>query len=210
MKRLSESTYEKLKQFGDVSSWAIWTSPNRPIHYDESAKVDVSNTGDMSIFNDENLINKLREGVVFVGLNASVHKERADGYVGPWANFHSDDDKRQRDYKLRHALSGTSFEGCYMTDVIKNHPDKDSQAVVKAIKADPKILEENIKTLKRELSYFEDKPILVAMGNDAYRYLQKCLKNDYKIIKILHYSHYIGPQKYRARVLDVLVDAVKG
>ena len=38
---------------------------------------------------------------------------------GVWSNFHSDDNKRQNDYKLRFALMGTHFWGSYITDVIK-------------------------------------------------------------------------------------------
>lgn len=59
--------------------------------------------------------------------------EKEFGQVGSWANFHSDDNKRQNDFKLRYALMDTPYWGSYITDVIKSHFDTISTNVVKDI-----------------------------------------------------------------------------
>ena len=70
----------------------------------------------MSIFNDDDLCTKLNDKYVFVGLNAS--DTHGDQGHEPWKNFHSDYE-HQKDYKLRHALTGTKIWRSYITDIIK-------------------------------------------------------------------------------------------
>ena len=144
----------------------------------------------MTVFDNPNLLNIIHSNFVFIGLNASEHAERKDGYTGSWRMFHSDDNERQRDYKLRYALVGTQYEGSYMTDIIKNHPDKNSREVEKFCKANPEVITENIEILKEELKILGGKPVLIAMGDTVYNYLTSSdIKEDYQIIKITHYSY---------------------
>ena len=55
--------YNKLKEkYGHVASWTIWKEPGL---------TPKSNTDDMSIFEDENICDKLNDKYVFVALNWS-------------------------------------------------------------------------------------------------------------------------------------------
>ena len=87
--------YRELREkYWDVASWTIWApAGERP----------KSNIGDLSVFNDPDLLKKINTGFVFVALNGSgVH----DAYLEsskPWFNFHSDY-SRGHDYKMRYAM----------------------------------------------------------------------------------------------------------
>ncbi len=157
----------------------------------------------MSVFDNPNLIDLLKTDLVFIGLNQAVH-DRKDGYKGSWANFHSDDNKRQNDFKLRYALMDTPYWGSYITDVIKSHFDTISTNVVKDISKKEILVEKHIETLKRELEILGGKPVLVALGGDTYDILEKYLADEYKIIKVYHYSYRISKEKYREHPLEIL------
>lgn len=198
--------YNDLKEeYGHVSSWTIWEQPTDGIK---------SNIGDVDFFEDDNICTKLNDKYVFVGLNGSdTHK---NSEVKPWKNFHSSDKKRQQDYKLRHALTGTKFWGSYITDIIKEieddpekAKDKNSQKFMSKLRKKPEEINKNIEMFKHELSLLTDeKPVIIAIGNDSYNILKNNLpENEYKCIrKILHYAYRIGPEKYKTRVNDVLKD----
>lgn len=157
----------------------------------------------MSVFEDPNLIGNFKTDFVFLGLNQAEHI-RKDGYKGSWANFHSDDNIRQNDFKLRYALKDTPYWGSYMTDVIKSHFDTNSENVKKDIAEDKIVVEEHIEILKKELDILGGKPVLVALGGYVYDLLTKYLKGEYKIVKVYHYSHRINKEKYREHLLEVL------
>lgn len=191
---IKSERYEKLKeQYGHTSSWTIWKKA------DSTPK---SNTSDMSIFEDENLCEKLNDKYVFVGLNgSSTHgiQENTE-----WKNFHSAY-RYQNDFKLRYALCNTEFWGSYITDIIKYHPEVDSSKVKKYLKTQPQVIKENIELFKNELNILSDKkPILIAIGNDAYNILERNLGEEYEIFKIMHYSNIINKENYRKEVLSVL------
>ena len=62
---ISRQNYnDLLERFWDVASWAMWLKPigDRP----------KSNVGNLSIFNDPNLLEKINKGFVFVGLQKEV------------------------------------------------------------------------------------------------------------------------------------------
>lgn len=179
------------KKCGKYSSWAIWQ---------EAGEKPKSNTGDMSIFDDdEKICDRLNDKYVFVGLNVS----RSPGDE-PWKNFHSDS-PYQNDYKLRHVLTGTKFWGSYITDIIKNHEQVKSSEVRKALKKDPSIIDKNIKKFQNELNCLSDeKPILIAMGKDACKILKNNMEEEYTIHGIRHYSANGGPEFYKDKVWSVL------
>ena len=186
--------YKKLKrEYGKYSSWAIWQ---------EAGEKPKSNTGDMSIFDDEKICDKLNDKFVFVGLNGSSTHGKQEAV--PWKNFHSDY-SGQNDFKLRFALKGTPFWGSYITDIIKNHLEVDSKKVREDLKSNYQEVEDNIKKFKKELSILSDKkPVLIAMGNDSYNILQSNLGDEYVIEKIMHYSYRISKENYREKVLSKL------
>jgi len=92
---LKKFEYNNIK-LSEVASWAVWD------------KKDINN---LEIIEKD--INKLNGKIIFVALNFGG-KERPVGWTD-WKNFHGNRDKR-----LPALLSGTRFEGAYMTDIIKN------------------------------------------------------------------------------------------
>lgn len=202
---ITKEIYDALeKRFGQTSSWGLYTKHSKG--QDENGK-DIrptADTGDMSVFDIPDLPNHLTRMAVFVGLNLSVHNNRKDGYTGPWWNFHSDDDSKQKDFKLRYALKDTPYAGSYMTDVIKNHPNKSSSEVVAYIRKHPEVLTENINILREELSILGGNPVLIALGRDVERYLNEHLGNEYTIIYVTHYSDAISKENFSAELKEKL------
>lgn len=183
--------YHILKEkYSRCSSWAIWR---------DAGEKPASNTGDITIFNDKNICDKLNDKYVFVGLNVSSTPEDE-----PWRNFHSDY-RYQKDFKLRYALKDTRFWGSYITDIIKDCPLKTSSDVKKYLKNNPQKIIESVQTLKEELGMLSDKkPILIAMGNASFDILNKNLTGYDNIKKIRHYAYPCSKEKYRGYVLNKL------
>ncbi len=194
---ISLMNYNRLKDnFGDVGSWAIWTGP-----FDTTKK----NIGNLDCFNNEKqLLHILNPKYVFVGLNCAEHDPVPHTHQIYWGNFHSPDTRRTQDYKIRYALNGTRFYGAYMTDIIKKHSDKDSSNVKRYLIDHPDVIQENINIFKEEISCLNPDLTIIAFGGDAYKILYQALSDDYQIIKIMHYSNYIGPEKYREKILSQL------
>ena len=193
---INQEIYAELKEhYSDTSSWTVWKEPGSKVK---------SNTGDMSIFEDENICAILNNKYVFVALNYSnTHGEQTKT---PWKNFHSSY-IYQNDYKLRYALLNSEFWGSYITDIIKDLPEVDSSKVMKQLKNNPQIIEKNIKRFKKELNTLSDKrPVLIALGNDSERILKENLENEYEIYKIKHYSAWINKENYKKEVLKILKD----
>ena len=196
-------TYKKLEDtYGQCASWAIWKEP-KP---DKPA----SNTECLSFFNDENICDKLNSKYVFVGLNKS--KTHNDFKSEPWRNFHSIE-SHQKDFKLRYALTGTKFWGSYMTDIIKicdgdskKSEETKSEKVMSYLKKHPEVIDENIEIFKEELNILSnEKPILIAIGKDAYHILENNMK-EYTIIEITHYSTWMSKENYKEEVHEKLKD----
>ena len=191
---IERDRYEQLKkESGKVSSWAIWRDPEK----DKPA----SGIGDLSVFDDPGILNRLQPEYIFVGLNAAAHD---DPNSADWAAFHSGDNRRQRDYKLRFALKGTEYWGAYITDAIKNVVETNSGTVVDMINKDPDLLEKSKAALRRELDIIGGEPTLIAIGKDAYRILQSMDLPVKNILQIPHYSAWGSKENYRAQVLDAL------
>ena len=116
---MDEKVYNKLKEFEkdgiklrEVASWAVW---------------DKDNINNLKIIDEK--IDKLKDDIVFVGLNFS--RETPDWEN--WKNFHCDS---FADKRLRDLLSGTKYEGAYMTDLIKNYHNADPEEAIKNFKLD--------------------------------------------------------------------------
>ncbi|TPE52592.1 hypothetical protein [Amaricoccus solimangrovi] len=180
-------------RFGWCSSWAIWADP------DGTAKSGIE---DISVFDfqkhpDHREI--IHSRYFLVGLNVSGEINR-----GSFSNFHSDS-KRSQDYKMRHAFRGTPLWGAYMTDILKNFPEMSSAKVREHVRNNPQTLKEQFENFQEEIDILcEEKPNIIAMGGLTYDLLRSGFANEYRLLRITHYSHYISPSMYRQEVHDRL------
>lgn len=197
---LEKEIYENLKErYGEVASWAVWK---------EVGETPKSNMGDISMFEDMDILKALNPNYVLVGLNGSgVHDDYMDT-TKPWHNFHSSN-PRGHDYKLRYALKDTPYWGAYITDAIKYLPEVDSNKVVSYLNIHPEIVDKNMEILRNEIDILGGNPIIVALGDKSYELLNKYLGSQYVVKKIKHYSYTIGKENYREEVLNVLSDGNK-
>ena len=179
------------KKYSRVASWAIWA------HEDEEPK---SNMGDLTVLDPEinkNLLSELNPNVVLVGLNFSEDVDHK-----PFENFHAGG--KFTDFKTRYALRDSPYWGGYMTDIIKNHPEKKSDELVKYLKTHPDEVQSNVESFRQELRDIGvEKPKLVAFGNDVYDILKRNLP-EFEVVKIPHYAHFISKEKYREQVKTTL------
>lgn len=193
---LSEENYRIMKEkYGLVGSWAVW----RP-----AGKTPKSNTHDMSWVNDDDLLQIINTGFVFVGLNwSSTHGDQNEGGALNWVNFHSGY-SYQNDYKLRYALQGTRYWGSYITDIIKLYAEVDSGKVKEYLREHPDVVRKNINDFVEEISILGEDPVLVALGSYTYDILNSYLGKKYRIAKIKHYSYSISKENYRKELLETL------
>lgn len=197
---ITSKQFDKLKEeYGEVSSWTIWNEP-------EEGKPK-SNIDDLTVFDDKGVLKKLNSKYVFVGLNAANHDSSA---VRTWGGFHSEDIKKQQDFKLRYALKDTDYWGSYITDVLKGLPETNSSKVMKYIKKHPEKVKENIERLCDELTILQPE-CLIALGNNSFKIINDNLCElktrfpDLVIKKIMHYSCWISKENYKRKVEEILM-----
>ncbi len=165
-------------KYGHQSSWGIWNDK----------------VSDLSIFDNIDEL-KINNKCILVGLNISKKIDK------PFGNFHSG----RNDYKLKYALKDTILWGSYITDIIKDYAQKISGKVMKYVKDNPDFLEENINSFENEISEINnEKPILIAMGNDVYKLLKENLKDDYIIYKVTHYSAFINQYELKEEFSKII------
>ena len=179
-------------RYGHLASWAIWAA---------QGDTPKSNMGDLSVLDpdvDKNLLSKLNPNIVLVGLNFAVDIEHES-----WDVFH----KYRRygtDFKTRYALRDTPLWGAYMTDVLKDYPETDSQKVLSHIRKHPELEQQNIKSFRQELADIgTTNPCLIASGNIVNDILKRNLA-EFEIIKIPHYAHRMNKENYREQVKEIL------
>ncbi len=187
------------EKHGQHSSWAIWG---------ESGARPKDNVGDLGVFDEKinpKLFEDLNPELILVGLNLSRGGVSQDlENIDPFANFH-DSSSKAMDFKIRYALKGSVGWGAYMTDIIKDLPEKDSSKVKRLLKSDKALVDRNIGTFQEEISDLgSSNPTIIAFGNDAYEILDKNLGSIYNTVRVTHYAHYISKEKYREHVLSVL------
>ena len=186
---ITREKFDSIKEkYGRVASWAIWA------HEDEEPK---SNMGDLTVLDPEinkNLLSELNPNVVLVALNFSE-----DVNHKPFENFHAGG--KFQDYKTRYALRDSPYWGGYMTDIIKNHPEKKSGELVKYLDSHPDEVQSNVESFRQELRDIgAEKPTLVAFGVAVYDILKRNLP-EFEIVKITHYAYRsINKEKYREEV----------
>lgn len=181
------------KKYGHYASWAIWAD------FGEKPKENVGNLSVFDIEKNPRLLKQLKTNIILVGLNISRVVIKV-----PFANFH-DAKSKAMDFKIRYALRGSPFWGAYMTDIIKNFDQKESGKVISYLRTYKQFEEKNIQIFRKEMKDIgADNPTVIALGNDAYMILNRKFKNEYKILKIPHYSKYISKEKYREEVQSAL------
>lgn len=190
---ISREKFDSIKEkYGQFASWAVWA---------EQEEKPKSKMGDLTVLDpdiNENLLSELNPDVVLVALNFSFDVKHAD-----WGNFHS---KRPMatDYKTRFALKGSTLWGGYMTDIIKDHPEKKATDIAKFLRLNNSFEQKNIESFKQELKDIGAKnPLLVAFGNDVDKILNRNIK-DLEILKIPHYADHQSPLKYREEVFKLI------
>jgi hypothetical protein len=191
---IDQTKFELIKKkYGHYASWAIWV---------DEWKKPKDNMGDLSVFDIEKnkrLLRQLNPNIILVGLNISRGVIKV-----PFANFH-DARPQAMDFKIRYALRGSPFWGAYMTDIIKDFDQKESGKVISYLKTDKQFEKNNIQIFREEIKDLGvDNPTIVAFGVNTYTILNRNFKNEYKILKILHYSHYISKEKYKEKVKYIL------
>jgi len=195
---MDKKKFNKIKkEYGDCASWAIWK---------EVGEKPKSNMEDLNILDPQqnpNLLSELKPNVVFVGLNTSKDISGLE----PFSNFHPTN-PFANDYKTRYALKDTELWGGYMTDIIKKHEELHSLSVVKHLRKYPEVVDENIETFRKELKDLGTKnPTIIAFGNAAHSILTRHLKDEYKILKVYHYSYFrINKERYSEHVKSVVLE----
>ena len=184
------------KTHGKYASWAVWS---------KASDKPKSNMGDMAIFDDKLVLSLLRANVLMVGLNLSRFT-----ISEPFRNFH-DPSPSGQDYKIRFAFEGTEYYGAYMTDIIKGVVEVDSKNIPKHLKKNPGALANSLEIFRQELRDLATaSPLILAFGRIAYDIIKENLSSsEYcKLIRLTHYSHQIGKEKYRETVLKEIQQAL--
>jgi hypothetical protein len=199
---ISRERFDEVKaKWGAYSSWAVW----KRIGPGDAPKKDVGDLGILDPDRNPALLESLNPNIVLLGLNASS-REIAPA---PWLNFH-DPSPMANDFKIRFALKETPYWGAYMTDVFTGLHETDSAKVKSWIKRDPVGVAKQLARLESELvDIGAVEPLLVAFGGTAYGVLQARLSRKHRMIKVTHYAHQIGKEKYRDEVLRVLDGATQ-
>lgn len=199
---ISKGKFEYLrKKFGLHTSWAVWT---------EKGEKSKSNVGDLSIFYEEDklqkTLNKLNPDIVLAGLNGSLGDPETENGKVNFANFHSDY-ASATDYKIRFAITGTPLEGAFMTDVVKEHYETDSKVLLKQLREDPIYAKLKVEEFFSEILQVSGRPTIFAFGADGYKLIQKFNRGRFSVHKLYHYAHFQNEEKFRAHTLEVIKKA---
>ena len=174
------------KKWCNHCSWAIWadSSDGRPM----------TDMDDISFFDDDSIVKELNPNIILLGLNIS-------GIIpGTFENFHSSGGGA---YKIRYATKYTPLWGAYMTDTIKDYPELEAANVRVVANNNPDFVKKNIDLLEDEIQDLGSiNPVLYAFGGDAFRILDEYLGEKYQVKKLIHYSHFMGKEEYRAHVIE--------
>lgn len=201
MDLIDQEAFDLIKRkYGSYSSWAVWAP---------ATKGPKSNISDLSLFDlaaNPAMLHTLNPAVVMVGLNISR------SFDEPFRNFH-DPSPRANDFKIRYAFAHTPYYGSYMTDIIKNVEMVKSTDLQNHLRVNPALVRSNIAMFREELCDLPCRqPTILAFGMAAFSLLaEHLLPAEYlSLIRLTHYSHQIGKEKYRETVLaQVSAEALK-
>ncbi|MFZ1568577.1 MAG: hypothetical protein WAT29_07150 [Thiolinea sp.] len=179
-----------------MASWAVWAKAG------EKPKSNISDMSVLDVNLNPSVLDLVTTDIVMVALNFA----REVAFNRPFMNFH-DANPHGQDYKIRHAFEGTEFYGAYMTDIIKDFPMLSSSDVLKHLKNNPSVVQNQIERFREELKFIGTyKPILLAFGKDTFNILQRNLRHEEygALIQLTHYSHQINKENYRIDTLKRL------
>ncbi|MBN1195335.1 MAG: hypothetical protein JXA08_08340 [Methanomicrobiaceae archaeon] len=191
---IDQTKFKFIKEkYGYYASWAIWA---------DAGTKPKDNVGDLGVFDintNTGLLHQLNPDIILVGLNVSRGMIKV-----PLANFH-DERPEAMDFKIRYALSGSPFWGAYMTDIIKDFDQKVSGKFMSFLRTHKSFELEYIESFREEINDLgSHNPTIIAFGGDAYSILTRNFSNEYKILKIPHYSKFCSKEKYREEVCCIL------
>ncbi|WP_332448970.1 hypothetical protein [Methanoculleus sp.] len=191
---VSYEKFESIKEkYGWCSSWAIWA---------DAGERPKSNMGDLRVFDIKHnpaLLEQVNPDIILVGLNISRGPMQ-----NPLANFH-DPRPEAMDFKIRYALRNSPFWGAYMTDIIKDFDQKVSGKVRSYLRTHKQFEIENVELFRKEIEHLGARdPTIIAFGNVVHEVLVRNLTDDYRILKIPHYSMYCSKEKYREEISRIL------
>lgn len=190
---IERSQFELIRErHGGYASWAVWATA------DGSPK---SNIGDLSVLDPESnpsLLSTIHHDAVMVGLNISRPLRE------PFRNFH-DPRPQAQDFKIRYAFEHTRWWGAYMTDVIKGVEAVKSADLRRLLTTE--LIQRNVDAFLEELRDIGSrKPVLLAFGAQAHQIVASHVpaRSYRRLVRLTHYSHYVGKEKYRDTVLSQL------
>jgi hypothetical protein len=174
------------KRLSKLASWAIW---------------DKNDVGDLKYI--EKNVGKLNGKIVFVGLNFGKEVELWED----WQNFHGN-------LRLINLLSGTRYEGAYMTDIIKDYYQPDPKKVMEQVKKDEKMRNANIDFFFDEIDLLKSRNIeMYLFGKDVetifrdyVRYHKGFDLFQKKVIKCQRIHHYSRQVNYFENIAPVQLD----
>jgi hypothetical protein len=179
------------RKHGAYESWAVWAPATRG---------PKSNIADLSIFDiaaTPTTLQLLKTEIVMVGLNISR------SFAERFRNFH-DASPSANDFKIRYAFTNTQYYGAYMTDIIKNVEMVNSAELLKHLKAFPSLVRTNVEAFREELRDLgSQRPTILAFGSAAHALIAENIsRHEYSsLVRLTHYSHQVGKEKYRETVL---------
>jgi hypothetical protein len=176
---------------GGYASWAVWAAAARgpKSNIDDLSVLDVATT--------PTTLDVLKNDIIMVGLNISR------SFAERFRNFH-DPSPSANDFKIRFAFMNTEYYGAYMTDIIKDVEMVSSAELLKHLRAFPSLLRINVEVFREELRDLgSQRPTILAFGSAAHALIAENISPDEysSLVRLTHYSHQIGKEKYRSTVL---------
>ncbi len=182
------------RKHGGYASWAVWAAVAR------GPKSNIDDLSILDVATTPTTLQVLKNDVVMVGLNFS----RSVSFDMRFRNFH-DSSPSANDFKIRFAFTNTEYYGAYMTDIIKNVPMVNSADLLKHLRAFPSLVRTNVEVFREELRDLgSQRPTILAFGSAAHALIAENIsRHEYSsLVRLTHYSHRIGKEKYRETVLE--------
>ena len=200
---LDNEAFRRLKEsHGGYGSWALWKEPD-----DGKPRNGI---GDLTVLDPQQnstLLSQIHCRYVAVGLNISGTLTNE-----PFSNFHSQSGNN-RDFIIRYCFHGTPAWGCYMTDLLKDFPEKDSSKVVRYFREHPKHVLAHTEVFKKEVEDIKEsfgvdfEPVFLCFGaavSDTVRsYIKQTGKGE--MVRLRHYSDYkFNKERHREEFLQAM------
>jgi hypothetical protein len=191
---VTQQQYDQSKQhLSECASWAVWGEK----------------TGDLTVFDEPDVVSRLRKDVFLLGGNLGVSK---GGRTSNFSNFHTAG--HRGDTRLRKAITGTVLEGAYMTDVVKNYPTTDATKLQRAIRAgDLNIAAHVVGPLRDELDKLSPPSdvIFIVLGKGTAKVWDAVVSHpDFDsaaiggVRVVTDVPHYTAPVKFAEKIREVL------